>query len=559
MLGRAAAVAVAALMLPAGDAVAQDAPSGAIAEIQRRGEVVIGVKNDYAPFGFLDQDLNHAGFDVDVARRLAEDLGVPARLVTVHTASRLQKLEAGEVDIVVATMGDTEKRREVARLIEPNYFSSGFNIMVPKAAGIRDWNELRGRTVCVLSGALGNKIMAQRMGFELRTFSKTGDALRGLREGQCAGYLYDDVAIQADLGAPEWQDYEMPLDSRLVTPWAAAVARRHAGSDLERLVAATIGTMHRDGELLALSERWGQGRTPFLIEQQRLWSARTPDGQPLCLWNDQGVLTPDCRNQQLLTASETGGLLGLSLAFREVTGLNLTLIHDTYDQWLFVRGILTTLVLSALAVAGSLVAAVLGMLVIANSRWLAPVVRACFAFFRMTPPLLQMYLVFFGIGGLVFAQFGFGFSGFLVAALVLSLYAGAAITAALSDVWVLHGRPRLGPKGILALIPEAYGPVMANSVNVAKATGMASLIAVPELIYATTSIVAEAGNPGVMLHLTVLVYFLMVLAIVAGFDRFGQFLQRKAHTQAGLTPAAPAPEPPDVPVAPAPTAQPVRG
>jgi polar amino acid transport system substrate-binding protein len=63
----------------------------------------------------------------------------------------------------------------------------------------------------------------------------------------------------------------------------------------------------------------------------------------------------------------------------------------------------------------------------------------------------------------------------------------------------------------------AYTPVVAILVNVVKATGMASVIAVPELISASTAIVAEHGNTGVMMNVLMITYFLLVLLVVRLF------------------------------------------
>ena len=66
----------------------------------------------------------------------------------------------------------------------------------------------------------------------------------------------------------------------------------------------------------------------------------------------------------------------------------------------------------------------------------------------------------------------------------------------------------------------AYAPVIASLVNVVKATGMASAIAVPELISASTAIVAEQGNAAVMMNVLMIAYFLLVMGVVQLFNYF---------------------------------------
>ena len=70
--------------------------------IKQRGEIVVGVKTDFAPFGFLDAAGRPAGIEIDIAQKLAEGLGVSLQLQSVTTENRFQRLEQGLVDIIIA-------------------------------------------------------------------------------------------------------------------------------------------------------------------------------------------------------------------------------------------------------------------------------------------------------------------------------------------------------------------------------------------------------------------------------------------------------------------------
>jgi polar amino acid transport system substrate-binding protein len=68
-------------------------------------------------------------------------------------------------------------------------------------------------------------------------------------------------------------------------------------------------------------------------------------------------------------------------------------------------------------------------------------------------------------------------------------------------------------------VHAARGAPVGILVNIAKATGMASAIAVPELISAATSIMVERGNLGVMMNLMMVTWFLVILGTVWGLNR----------------------------------------
>lgn len=93
-------------------------------EIRARGVVRIGVKTDFAPFGTLDQNGHPVGFEVDLARRIAQTIGVRLQAVPVSTENRSQSLDQGLivdliVDLIVAIAGDTRDRRSDRWPLDP--------------------------------------------------------------------------------------------------------------------------------------------------------------------------------------------------------------------------------------------------------------------------------------------------------------------------------------------------------------------------------------------------------------------------------------------------------
>ena len=82
-----------------------------LAKIKKKGVIVVGVKNDYKPWGFLDPSGKIVGLEIDLAQEIAEKLGVKLEMLPVTAANRMEFLQQGRIDLVIATMGDTEDRR----------------------------------------------------------------------------------------------------------------------------------------------------------------------------------------------------------------------------------------------------------------------------------------------------------------------------------------------------------------------------------------------------------------------------------------------------------------
>ncbi|WP_147385885.1 transporter substrate-binding domain-containing protein [Oleomonas cavernae] len=489
-------------------------------EIRQRGELIAGVKVDYEPFGYRDAAGTTVGFDVDVAAGLAETLGVALHLVPVTSSNRLQKLTAGDVDVLVATLGDTVDRRRLVRMIEPGYYGGGASVLVPAGSPIHGWMETRGQTLCAVQGALWNRLAATRLLVDIRAFGNTRDAELALRDGRCAGWLYDEAALQHQMASGAWPGYRL-LPADFVAPWAVAVA---ADDRLAGLFDEAVAGWLRDGRLLALEAKWRLPPSAYLGEASARWSARDDDGQWHCRRQADGKWPTDCRELNLIQAQELSGLVGLALALRDDFGIDLTAFYDAYNRGQFAWGLLVTIGLALAVVIGSVLVGIAGAgLIRRRLAVVTPLVHLALALMRMTPPLLQLYLVFFGIGGLLAAQ-GLSLNAFLAAAGVLSFYAGAANAVALAEAADTVG-PGAGRLRRVARL--AFPAVMGSCVNVVKATAMASAIAVPELVHVSTSIVADYGNGPVMMNILLLAYIAIVLAVVHGFTLVERRLQRR--------------------------------
>lgn len=81
-------------------------------EIKESGTINIGVFSDKNPFGYVDENGEYQGYDVYLANKIGEDLGVEINFVSTEAASRVEYLETGKVDIVLANFTVTEERAE---------------------------------------------------------------------------------------------------------------------------------------------------------------------------------------------------------------------------------------------------------------------------------------------------------------------------------------------------------------------------------------------------------------------------------------------------------------
>lgn len=264
MFNRYFSIAAASVVL--GMMTATAASADVLDDIKKKGVLVVGTKADYRPFGFLDPSGKIVGLEPDLAADVAKRLGVKLELVPVVASNRIQFLQQGKIDLMIATTSDTPERRKIVDFIEPNYYGSGLNVLAPKSAALKTWEQLRGKKVCLIQGAFYNKELQEKYGVDGVAFPGTAEVYTALKNGNCVAFAYDDTAIVGEMQKPEWSAYEMPLDSILFVPWGIAVKQGEKG--LADMMSKTSVEWHKSGFIQELEKKWGIKPTKFAQEMR---------------------------------------------------------------------------------------------------------------------------------------------------------------------------------------------------------------------------------------------------------------------------------------------------
>jgi polar amino acid transport system permease protein len=218
----------------------------------------------------------------------------------------------------------------------------------------------------------------------------------------------------------------------------------------------------------------------------------------------------------------------------EKTGLNFTIFYDPFDASRFFNGLLVTIEMAAICIVAS---TVIGVVVAgvqgAKFRPLVWLVQAYIQFFRNTPSIVQLYFFFFGLGPVIAFQGQYGqsvpwISGFSWCVICLSIYSGAfnaeifragveAVPRATVEAAEALGYTRLGAY-IHIVLPLAFRisfPAFGNNmVNLIKSTSVAYAIAVPETLYVSSQIWADALNVTEMMNVVLVSYVVIVSLFV---------------------------------------------
>jgi polar amino acid transport system substrate-binding protein len=241
--------------------MAAAAQADVLDDIKKRGTLIVGVKADYKPFGFRDPSGGIIGIEPDLAADVAKKLGVKLELVPVVSANRMEFLNQGKIDLMIATMSDKPDRRKVVQVIEPLYYSDAVNILLRKDAPVKAWEDIKGKKLCGTTGAFYNKDIAQQYGPEIASFDGSEKPLLALKNGDCIGYLYDQTFIAGKLTDDDWKDYKMVLPGIMETPWAIAVKLGEANFQ------KFLEDLHKDwlksGRIVELEKKWNVPPTDY--------------------------------------------------------------------------------------------------------------------------------------------------------------------------------------------------------------------------------------------------------------------------------------------------------
>ena len=240
-----------------------------LGKIKNRDKIVIGVKTDYVPFGFIDENGQNAGLEIDIARYISTELlNSPDKVefVPVVASNRIEFLQQGKVDLLIATMNDTQKRRQVINFSE-NYYASGTGLLARKDSGISSWEGLKGKKVCGIQGSFYNKELTE-MGIEMVNFPGTAEAYTALKDGRCLGFAYDDSGLVGKLLEPEWsKDYHQAVPVILVQPWGMGI--RKGDTQFLEAVNNSILKMEAEGFIVEGEQKWNIPATEYAQERMK--------------------------------------------------------------------------------------------------------------------------------------------------------------------------------------------------------------------------------------------------------------------------------------------------
>jgi glutamine transport system substrate-binding protein len=126
--------------------------SGSSSQSEKSGTTTLDVATDtsFVPFEFKSGDA-YTGFDIDLWKAIADDIGVKYKLQPMDFNGILPALQTGQVDVALAGITITDERKKAVDFSD-GYYDSGFSVMVRSDSSITGFDDLKGKTVAMKTG-----------------------------------------------------------------------------------------------------------------------------------------------------------------------------------------------------------------------------------------------------------------------------------------------------------------------------------------------------------------------------------------------------------------------
>jgi polar amino acid transport system substrate-binding protein len=245
-------------MLPAA------ASAQTVDEIIARGKLIVAVDTTTPPYGFLDAELKPTGFDIEVATKMGEALGVPVEFVTVTWPGRIPALLTKQVDVVISIFSITPARAIQIDYSIP-YAGQSAVVIAPKSTAISSHADLVGKKVGLTRGTGEDGLLTAAAeanpGIEILRFDDYSSLLQAMVSGQIdamGGGDYGEIYLKK---AQNGDDFEQKY---ILKTFYFGIGVAKGNDNLRQWINTWLFTQKTDGVLEALSMKYRNQPLPAL-------------------------------------------------------------------------------------------------------------------------------------------------------------------------------------------------------------------------------------------------------------------------------------------------------
>lgn len=451
----------------------------ALEKIQKKGTLVVGLSADYAPYEFhktlkgseykdtgviASGDDHIVGFDIDLAKAVAKQLGVKLKIEELGFDALLGALKTGKIDMIISGMVNTPERAKQVDFSDPYMYGKNVMLINKKDATkyTKDLNTFKGAKIAAQKQTTQEEAAQGVSGATTVSLQKTTDMVLQLSQGTVQGAVLAEIIAKAY--AQQNPALKVIYPKFSVDDGAASIAMTKNSPALKAQVNEVVNKVKNDGELANWQAE--AGKLMIAGKEESFWSK--------------------------------------------------------YGHY-FISGTWITLLLAFIAVIMGAILGTLLALMKLSKNWILKIISNVYIeFLRGTPLLVQVFLVFFGS-----QVFGLGLDAFASGALAMGLNSGAYVAEIVRSGInaVDNGQTEaarslgLSPKKTMqkVVLPQAVKtilPALGNEfVTVIKESSVISVVGVGELMFQAGVVQGASFKPFLPLVIVSLIYFVLTFGL----------------------------------------------
>lgn len=447
-----------------------DQTDTSLEDIKKSGKLVVGLSADYPPYEFtakVDGKTEYVGIDIEIAKKLAKDLGVKLEIKNMSFDSLLVALETNKVDAIISAMNPTPERKASVDFSDIYYSGKQYIVINKKdASKYKNLADFKGQTVGAQNGSLQYNLVKDQMpGTTVKGLSKLNNLVLALQSGKINGIAMEEPTAKAYVANNNQLLAFDPGFSVNSDQTGSAIAFR---KNSPALVAAANKT-------LAQIKKQNLLDTKYVPEAAKYMETTTKNNTMMSYW--------------------------------------------TY----FAKGIEYTLIITVTAVFfGFILGTLLSLMRLSENKLLHSIAVCYIEFIRGTPLMVQVMFVYFGVGAVIQSLPAL-VAGIIATALNSAAYIAEVIRSGIESIPAgqTEAARSLGMTQKdtyrYVVIPQALKniwPALGNEfVTLIKESSIVSIIGVGDLMY-QTQLVQSATYKGVMpLFIAMVIYFIMTFIL----------------------------------------------
>lgn len=229
----------------------------AAALAQKPEKIVAGLDDTFAPMGFRDDKGEIVGFDVDMAKAISKEIGVPVEFKPIDWASKESELNSGRIDVIWNGLSMTEERKKVLDFTNP-YLNNKQVYAVRADSPIQSAADLKGKNVCAQEGSTGQTAIEKQQGLKesfgtWKLYPDFTSCFMDLESGRMDALVGDSVLINYYMQKKPGQYRVLP---DLVANEQFGIGVKKGNKQLLDLLNDGIKKVQANGEAAKISEKW---------------------------------------------------------------------------------------------------------------------------------------------------------------------------------------------------------------------------------------------------------------------------------------------------------------